>query len=230
MLSLTALNQQWADSPQEHKHVHEEFCRLADAIVRLKEHRDFVEKYGWGYGERSFHWLWWLIIQEMPKEFTFLEIGVYKGQVLSLVPVVARLQSKKATCYGITPVTDATYSDIARIHRKFKLGENYTILRGFSTHGSIIAQAQKLALDILYIDGGHDYKTVTNDLLHYTPALKVGGYLVCDDACNDMQMPDGMFRGHDETTQAVLDFFKHDKNFAFIGSVVHNRVYQKIKA
>jgi cephalosporin hydroxylase len=229
MHTLQEFKDIWQDEPDRHLSIHEEFCRFVNAISELKRHRDFVQERGWGYGERSFGWMWWLIIQELPYNFTFLEIGVYKGQILSLVPLIARMQSKVAKCYGITPLITETYKDIAKIHRLFNLHEDYTILRGLSTNAEIIAQAQKLSLDILYIDGGHDYGTVTSDLQHYTPLLKQGGYLVCDDACNDMSMPPNMFRGHDETYQAVRDFFKEDKQFTFIGNVVHNRIFQKNK-
>lgn len=37
------------------------------------------------------------------------------------------------------------------------------------------------SLDMIFIDAGHDYDSVKNDLRHWYPKLKAGGHLICDD-------------------------------------------------
>ena len=59
------------------------FEGLTDELSFLKEHRDYIEKYDLGFGDRAFHYMWHLLFNEV-KPGKVLEIGVYKGQVISL--------------------------------------------------------------------------------------------------------------------------------------------------
>ncbi len=72
--------------------VYAEFTRLTDTVPFLKRHRDWVETNRWGYGDRAFHYLWLLVIEDLARRFpavSALEIGVYKGQVISLWTLIA---------------------------------------------------------------------------------------------------------------------------------------------
>ena len=95
----------YRDDPTSHLHRHERFIAAVNATPWLKEHRDFVEQHVLGMGERSFHWLWKLLVEEMPTDFRFLEIGVLMGQVVSLVPWIARNTGKTCFAMGITPLS-----------------------------------------------------------------------------------------------------------------------------
>ncbi len=55
------------------------FARNVNMIPALRAHRDFVDKYDHGYGDRPFGYLWKLLVEQMPRDFKFLEIGVFKG-------------------------------------------------------------------------------------------------------------------------------------------------------
>ncbi|MFQ5954277.1 MAG: class I SAM-dependent methyltransferase [Kiloniellales bacterium] len=73
--------------------LHAAFTRLTDTVPLLKRHRDWVEARRWGYGDRAFHYLWWLALQDLGRRFgrvRALEIGVYKGQTISLWALIAR--------------------------------------------------------------------------------------------------------------------------------------------
>lgn len=80
--------------------------------------------------------------------------------------------------------------------------------------------------DILFLDGGHSYEVIKSDLKNYCPKVKRGGYLVIDDSCNNMDIPNGMFGGIASVTKAVEEYFPNEE-FEFLFSVVHNRVYLK---
>lgn len=233
-MSLTQYKKDWVDVPSRHEVVHNEFISNVNKNELLKSHRDFVEQNAFGFGERSFHWLWKLIVDEMPNEFSFLEIGVFRGQVLSLIELLAKETDKKATRYGVTPLDnsdghwDSDYAkDIQIIHNRFSLSKDFTIYHGLSTNEIIIEQAKSTApYDIVYVDGGHTYEVATSDLRHYPDMVKIGGLFVVDDSCNDLKMPFGFFQGIEDVTKATLEW--ENSKFEFQFNVVHNRIYKRI--
>lgn len=241
MNQLSELKSAWHDTPEFHKHIHESFIEKVNSIPELKRHRDWVEKNIWGFGERSFLWMWWLLVQEMPEEsvFVFGEIGVFRAAILSVIRVIADMQGKDVQRYGITPMSTASDKgenknwesdykrDIEVMHETFGTPKDYTILHGLSTDPKIIQEAQTLSFDLFYVDGAHDYESVESDLKNYAHLVRKGGFLICDDSCSDFHMPFGYFQGIDTCTNAVVDFFKDNKDFEFVGNVVHCRIYRK---
>ena len=236
--TLSDAKNYWQDTIENAKEINEAFTEKVNNNPILNEHRTFVENHVFGFGERSFGWMWNLLVKEMPKDFTFLEIGVFKGQTLSLVKLLADQQKKKVKRYGITPLStegglwESDYAkDIATIHEQFALTKDYEILQGLSEDAAIIHKASKLKLDILYIDGGHDERHITNDIDNYAHLVKKGGYMIIDDCCNSFKQPFGYFQGIDIVTKVVdkkLPPFTESKDWEFIFSVVHNRVYKRI--
>ena len=81
---------------------------LTDATPILKRHRDWVEDNKWGFGDRAFHAMWFLMLADLAsrqaKPLRLLEIGVYKGQVLSLWTMIARHLNVSAEVTGISPL------------------------------------------------------------------------------------------------------------------------------
>src|SRR5437867_8857080 len=60
----------------------------------LREHRAYfhnVPQNRRGFGEDAFHTMWYLLLEEF-EPANFLEIGVFRGQVISLVALWARLE------------------------------------------------------------------------------------------------------------------------------------------
>lgn len=239
MDSVNYVKNIWQDKADTHKLIHETFLQKVNEFPELKAHRDFVEQNVHGFGERSFLWLWWLVVEQMPSEFSFLEIGVFKGAILSLIKLIANLQGKTVTRYGVTPLSteggvwESDYlKDIERIHDVFNLKKDYTIIQGLSEDPEIIKKAQELKVDILYIDGGHEERHITNDVDNYVPILNKDGYLVIDDCANGFHMPWGYFQGIAEVSRVVekkLPPFAKNENFEFMFNVVHNMVFKKIK-
>jgi len=67
--------------------IHVEFTKRVAAIPFLHQHRQHIETNRLGFGDAAFHYLWYLLIQHIAQAFPqpkVLEIGVYKGQVISL--------------------------------------------------------------------------------------------------------------------------------------------------
>lgn len=230
----------WKDTQEYHQTNHNLFVAQTNSIPALKEHRDWVEKNIFGFGERSFPAMWDMIVAELPVSFTFMEIGVFRGQILSLIELCANRHGKNAKRYGVTPLSSADghwesdyAADVAKMHDAFNLAKDYTILHGLSTDPLIMKLASQIPVDVLYIDGGHAYEVVKSDIANYCHLVKPGGLLVIDDACCDMQIPMGMFGGIESVTQAVREFLPDkfpDKSlrFEFLFSVVHNRVWRRL--
>jgi len=197
----------------------------------LKELRDYVEQNGYGFGERAFYWMWKLLVDDMPKRFSFLEIGVYKGQHLALIKLLAKMSKRTVQVHGITPL-DSTdgypeydyLKDIHDLHRAFKLPLPI-IFKGLSTDPTILEEIYP-KYDIIYIDGGHSYDVVKYDLETYSP--RATKYVVTDDSANSLNLPEGMFKGHQSVTKAV-DEWLPCSNFVEKFNVVHNRIF-KVKS
>lgn len=216
-----------------------DYTDKVNADKELKAYRDFIEQNAFGFGERCFLWMWNEIIARMPQEFTFMEIGVFRGQILAIVSLLAERHGKKVRRIGITPLDtsdghwESDYeADIIRLHDVFNIKDDYELIRLDSTNPNAIKLASNNPPDVLYIDGGHTYEVVKSDLTHYLPILKVGGTLVIDDCNNAIPMPWGYFQGIQSVSLAVdevlpregsTEYWKHELN------LVHNRVLTKLK-
>ena len=216
-----------------------DYTDKVNADQELKAYRDWIEANIFGFGERCFIWMWNDIVARMPQEFTFMEIGVFRGQILALVKLLADRQGKKVRRIGITPLdtTDGHWesdyeADIKKLHDTFNIANDYELITLDSTNQVAVNLASQNPPDVLYIDGGHTYEVVKSDLTNYIPILKVGGTLVIDDCNNAIPMPWGYFQGIQSVSLAVdevlpregsTEYWKHELN------LVHNRVLTKLK-
>lgn len=230
MNTLDELQAQWKDTPESHKAIHDLFTDKVNETQKLKELRDYIDKNIFGFGERSFYWLFKLLLDTQKPTVSFLEIGVFRGQILALVQIL----KPKADITGITPLDstdghwDSDYAaDIKKLHTDFKLKQP-KIIKGLSTDEAVIAEAGKQSYDLLYIDGGHTYDVAKSDVYKYSSLVKIGGYLIIDDCCNKYRIPDGMFPGIAPVSKAV-DELLPNAYYEEICSVVHIRVFKRVK-
>jgi hypothetical protein len=220
----------WQDNVETHAKIHHHFCDMVNATPSLKEYRDWIEANIFGFGERSFLWMWKLILDTLPPDASLLEIGVFRGQILGLW----RMLAPEATITGITPLdsTDGHWTsdyaaDIKLLHETFGL-EQPEIIKGLSTDPAIQEIASRQQYDVIYVDGGHDFSTAYGDVYTYSSFVKVGGYLVVDDCAHKYNLPDGMFKGIESVSKAVDQLLPNDY-YKEIFSVAHNRVFRRIK-
>jgi glycosyltransferase involved in cell wall biosynthesis len=244
-MTVENLTDFYEDDPETHTRIWQNLKTLVNSTPDLKAHRDWVIQNNWGYGNRAFHWMWNILIQQAPKNFKFLEIGVFKGQTISLISLLNKKHRKDGTVYGLTPLSKtgdkyATHPDvdyeslIQQIYGTFQLDANdLNIIQGFSNDPEIIEIAQAEGpYDLVYVDGCHDYEVVVSDLTKYGDMLKVGGYLIVDDSSNHLKIPDGLirmdWRGLMDVSNAVRDVTEKDVRFTHCFAVGHNRVFQRI--
>jgi len=96
----------YRNTARGNRRVLREFARLVATVPWLEEHRDWVEAHEHGYGTRAFHYLWYLLVAAHAQRrapVRLLEIGVFKGQVLSLVSLAGRELSVPVKVTGVSP-------------------------------------------------------------------------------------------------------------------------------
>ena len=114
---------------QEHNdQLFAEFATLTDKVPFLKAHRDWVEKNRWGFGDRPYHYMWYLLLtqkvlrRDKPR---LLEIGVYKGQVISLWCLIALRQGVGINISAVSPLS-GTKPKLEILHKAlFRLSSSY---------------------------------------------------------------------------------------------------------
>lgn len=229
-MTLHDLKSEWQDNEAFHKTVHEYFVDQVNATPALDTHRTYVETRIFGMGERSFWWLWKLILEELPEQPKLLEIGVFKSATLSLW----KLLREDAQVFGVTPLDgrgtgwteDDYWAHIQKIHTDFDLEFPTLFIGGSEEKEMVNAAYDESPYDVVYVDGDHSESGALLDLQNYAPMVKLGGWLVIDDCCCDMNMEFGYFQG----IQSVQDAFdKWDKTgFEFVCNVVHLRVMRRV--
>jgi hypothetical protein len=209
----------------------------------LKKHPIFFDHFNktQGFGELPFSWNWYIILKEMPSNFKFLEIGVYKGRLLSLIKLISNMLNKNSQIYGITPLDNSgdKYSIYGNDNYENAIKnaffnnnlnfENVTIIKGFSQDKDVLNIANKNSLyDIIFIDGSHDYEMVCHDIRNYIPLLKINGYLIMDDSSLYIDNPGGDFKGHPDVGRAIIDVLDKDSRMNELYACGHNRVWVKL--
>lgn len=210
----------------------------------LVDHRNYIEKNNLGFGEKQFHVIWREIVKILPQRFNFLEIGVYKGQVLSLVSLLSKKYNKENNFIGVTPLSNVgdkyskydnvSYSEsMTNLFNYFELTFDLekNILIGDSTDENIKNKIKKTGFyDLVYIDGCHDYNCVVSDINLMKEITKVGSYVVFDDSSCYKTFETNIFKGHEDVCRAIKNFIEPDsESFEEIICVGHNRVFKKIK-
>jgi hypothetical protein len=205
----------------------------------LRRHRQwFSGAEGRGFGEDAFHVMWWLLFHHYRPQ-SFLEIGVYRGQVVSLAALLHRELGIRGEVVGITPLSplgdsvsryrnDVDYgSDIRHSFERFGL-PHPTLVATRSCDASAVECIRSREWDCIYVDGGHDYETVKQDWSICSQSLRAGGVIVLDDAAaTTAYVPGaGSFLGHPGPSRVAAEV--DASRFREVLQVGHNRVFEKI--
>jgi hypothetical protein len=209
----------------------------------LKNHRSHIEINNLGFGEKPFHVIWRELVKLQSTNFKFLEIGVYKGQVLSLIKLLSNNYNKVVEYVGVTPLNNSgdkfsnydsvNYGQIITSlfnHFNLDFDINKNIINGLSTDELIKNKVRELGeFDLIYIDGGHNYDCVVSDIKLMYDVSKIGTYVVFDDSSCYKNLSVDKFKGHIDVCNAIKDNLENNDSFSEIICVGHNRVFKKIK-
>ena len=216
------------------------FCYFHRQIpAELKAHRRYFQQQRRGFGEDAFHTMWFLLFQEF-RPANFLEIGVYRGQVISLIALLAQRNGSTCDVHGISPFSSSGdsvsrylstidyYADTLGNFEAFRLPAP-RLLRAYSTDDKARELIRSRLWDIAYIDGNHDYEIARADWGLCSTQVKPGGLIVLDDAglSSPYQPPVFATRGHPGPSKVASEIVRDE--FREILQVGHNRVFQKVQ-
>lgn len=203
---------------------------LGDAF---KRHRDYFNTNSRGFGEDAFHSMWMQIFAEFrPKEI--LEIGVYRGQTLTLFQLLSNYFNLNANIYGISPMTSAGdevsnylktidyQSDIESHFDYFKL-KRANLIKAFSTDQVAKDLINSKKWDLIYIDGSHDYEVVKSDYELCLKNLNKNGIIVFDDSSLHFDF-NRTFKGHPGPSKLTFETVMNEMDH--IVGVGHNNVFR----
>jgi hypothetical protein len=204
----------------------------------LREHRNYFDKNDRGFGEDAFHVMWFLLFSEFKPE-DFLEIGVYRGQTISLISLLARIQDAPCVVYGISPFTNASDSvskylegvdyleDTLANFEHFSLPRPH-LLKAFSTELPALDLLHSRQWSAIYIDGSHDYEVVRQDWEACAKSIRDGGIIVLDDSAlgTTYRPPNFATGGHPGPSRIAAEIDR--SRFREVLQVGHNRVFQKM--
>ena len=206
--------------------------------AEVRAHRAYYGIDRRGFGEDAFHTMWWRLARQFQPE-SFLEIGVYRGQVISLIALLSKLGGTDCALTGISPFSsagdsvsryrnDLNYLEDTLTHfRHFGLPEP-TLIKALSTDPEALAAIRSRHWDMIYIDGNHDYDVVVKDWEACSYAVRPGGIIVLDDSgLNTAYHPPAFSTGgHPGPSRLASEI--DPKRFKEILQVGHNRVFQKV--
>jgi Methyltransferase domain len=233
---------QWEDSLEDPTEFYERCCHYFHTRLPapMREHRLYFEAAGRGFGERAFHVMWFLLFREFAPE-NFLEIGVFRGQTLSLAALLARHFGIQTFMHGVSPFSPAGdgvskyrddveyYEDTLRNFEHFALPAP-SLLKAFSTDKLATESITSRKWSCIYIDGNHDYEVARQDWDLCSSQLRQGGLIVLDDSgLTTSYTPPPIFAtaGHPGPSRLAQEIDR--TRFREILQVGHNRVFEKIE-
>ncbi len=238
--SVEILPTDWPQSLTDPTAFYVRCCHYFDRNLpeELRRHREYFTQAGRGFGEDAFHTMWFLLFREFhPK--SFLEIGVFRGQSLSLATLLARELKLDCFVQGISPFSSAGGSykkyrvDVDYYHDTLKNFAHFclpapALLKAYSMDPEAARLITARLWDIIYIDGCHDYEVARQDWDLCAKSLSPGGLIILDDASLNTSFRPPPFATAGQAGPSQLASEISHPPFAEILRVGHNRVFKRI--
>ncbi len=204
----------------------------------IKKHRQYFIQDQRGFGEDAFHAMWFILLQELkPKKA--LEIGVYRGQTITLWKLISRILKFECSISCVSPFSSTGdsvsnykngidyFEDTKKNHLYFNLPMP-EVCQCLSTDPQAVEFIKSKKWDLIYIDGNHEYEVVTKDWQVCSESVEKGGIIILDDSAlyTDYEPPRFATAGHPGPSRVANDISKD--NFIELFNAGHNRVFQKI--
>lgn len=149
------------------------------------------------------------------ENITYLEIGTFAGGSASLISSHPKVKKVISIDLGYPIDKSIPIENVS----KFKHNEcEYFYIQGDSTNQETISKLKSIStkIDILLIDGNHNYDWVINDFNNYCDFVKKGGYIIFDDYKDEKYSPevriavDELINTLDETKFQIIGSLKYD--------------------
>jgi hypothetical protein len=203
---------------------------------KFRDHREFFKKESRGFGEDAFHFVWYRLFKKIhPKRC--LEIGVYRGQVISLWELLSKHLGYSAEVWGITPLNNLgdDVSNYPTLNYGLEIKNNYNffkldqpkLLQNSSESNEASTFIKTGEWDLIYIDGNHNYNNVLNDYINSNIGLNCGGFLVLDDSSLylNYRPKKGSFKGHHGPSQILIEKVANEMQHML--TIGHLNIFQK---
>jgi hypothetical protein len=204
----------------------------------FREHRAYFVAGQRGFGEDAFHVMWFLLFEHF-RPANALEIGVYRGQTMTLMKLLSRQFNFQCDIGCVSPLNASGdsvstygngldyYQDVVRNHQRFELSLP-EFCRAFSTSEEGAGFIASRPWHMIYVDGNHDYAVAKSDWDQCARSVIPGGITVMDDSAlhTDFRPPAFSTAGHPGPSQVVQEI--DTGRFKEIFAVGHNRVFQRI--
>lgn len=145
----------------------------------------------------------------------YLEIGAFAGGSASLMSTHPKVTKVISIDLGKPIEKSIPIGNVS----KFKHGKcDYVYIEGDSTDNETIKKLKDIIseVDVLLIDGNHEYDWVINDFKNYKDFVKNGGYIIFDDYEDKEYSPDvkiavnDLVKVLDETKFEILGSLNYD--------------------
>lgn len=237
-LSFTKAVSEYKDLNKLYAYMHHYYRHKCPNEIRA--HREYFKLHARGLGEDAFHAMWWLLFKEF-RPRRVLEIGVYRGQIVSLWALIAQKLGFEIEVHGISPfapIGDSVSSyasgidyerDVLTAFEYLKL-KRPILLRALSSDDIAVKHIKSQQWDLIYIDGCHDYDVARSDYEISREQITAGGIVVLDDASlyTKYNPPGFAFAGHVGPSRVARDLA--DQEMITLGIVGHNNVFRCRKA
>ena len=239
--TLASIDRAYRDDEQLHREIYEAALERVRRSPDMSGHRDYVARNMLGFGDHAFHGAWSLLVDAMPEAFRFLEVGVYKGNIVSLIGMLAHRRGKNAFVVGVSPFNGegeryggpANEDYVAAVHAleawcEIPLARRARLIEGRSQDHDVIEACRASGpYDIVFIDAGKDHRRCVSDLAHYGELVAEGGYLVVYHASFGLKLPPNLWPGSPDIARAVSTILDPDPRFRHVAAFGHMRVWTK---
>lgn len=127
------------------------------------------------------------LAEALPNGCRLLEIGVHEGRSLLFFAHLRRVAGHVDVLHGVDPVTGEARDRFYQHRDRLGLGETVRLVTAWSAEYSLRVPAR--LYDVVFIDGGHEYRSVREDILAYQDKVRSGGILAGHDYGNDVEWP-----------------------------------------
>ena len=234
-LNIKDLSSKYITRNERYNYMHHFFWNMAPNWLRV--HRKYFSENQRGFGEDAFHAMWFSLFREF-RPINILEIGVYRGQTLSLFQLLSNKFNINSEIHGISPfsssgdnvstyLSDLNYfNDVLENFKNFNLS-NPILHVGYSTDLNMVEVIHSKFWDLIYIDGNHDYEVVKADVNNCVKYLNSGGLLVLDDSSlfTDYKPSFYSTAGHLGPSKIAEEINLND--YIELCSIGHNRIFLK---